>query len=88
MTPFGYGISGAMLRFGYHVHRSYAPHGRGDFIQDLLSQGFFATDKLTDYLEIIKQTTKYKKWFFGHYHTDVALNEKDFCVFEKIMQVA
>lgn len=22
-----------MLRFGYHVHRSYAPHGRGDFIQ-------------------------------------------------------
>lgn len=32
MTPFGYGISGAMLRFGYHVHRSYAPHGRGDFI--------------------------------------------------------
>ena len=22
-----------MLRFGYHVHRSYAPHGRGDFIK-------------------------------------------------------
>lgn len=38
-------------------------------------------------LEIIKQTTKYKKWFFGHYHTDMALNEKDFCVFEKIMQI-
>ena len=26
-----------MLRFGYHVHRSYAPHGRGDFI-DLLEK--------------------------------------------------
>lgn len=41
MTPFGYGISGAMLRFGYHVHRSYAPHGRGDFIKSL------------DYVEIL-----------------------------------
>lgn len=24
-----------MLRFGYHVHRSYAPHGRGDFIMPI-----------------------------------------------------
>ena len=39
MTPFGYGISGAMLRFGYHVHRSYAPHGRGDFIKEELQHG-------------------------------------------------
>lgn len=62
-------------------------HCAASSTQDLLSQGFFAADKLTDYLEIIKQTTKYKKWFFGHYHTDMALNEKDFCIFRKIMQI-
>lgn len=39
------------------------------------------------YFETIKQTVKYKKWFFGHYHTDMAVDEKDFCVFEKIMQI-
>lgn len=73
------------------------PNNKVDFIithctssstQALLSQGDFATDKLTEYLETIKQTTEYKKWFFGHYHVDKAINEKDFCVFRKIMQIA
>ena len=28
---------GAKLRFRYHVHRSYAPHGRGDFMTEILN---------------------------------------------------
>lgn len=54
MTPFGYGISGAMLQFGYHVHRSYAPHGRGDFILDIAAYknrvGVFNEDAI-DFME-------------------------------------
>lgn len=62
-------------------------HCASSSTQALLSQGFFAADKLTDYLEIIKQTTEYEKWFFGHYHIDKVIDEKDLCVFRKIMQI-
>lgn len=62
-------------------------HCASSSTQALLSQGFFAADKLTDYLEIIKQTIEYEKWFFGHYHIDKVIDEKDLCVFRKIMQI-
>ena len=39
-----------MLRFGYHVHRSYAPHGRGDFI--LKGRGGKYIDKSSEFISI------------------------------------
>ena len=35
------------------------------------------TDIMTDYLQKIKNTVQYEKWFFGHYHTDRMINEKE-----------
>lgn len=63
-------------------------HCASSSIQSLLSQGFYETDKLTEYLEEVKQTVKYKKWFFGHYHVDMAVDEKDICMFWRITQIA
>ena len=62
-------------------------HCASSSVQALLSQGFFETDKLTKYLETIKQTIKYKKWFFGHYHIDMTVDKKELCLFWKIMQI-
>lgn len=35
------------------------------------------TDIMTDYLQKIKNIVQYEKWFFGHYHTDRMINEKE-----------
>ena len=34
-------------------------------------------DIMTEYLQKIKNTVQYEKWFFGHYHTDRMINEKE-----------
>lgn len=35
-------------------------------------------DKLTDFLEMIKQRCEFHYWFFGHYHRNMILKEKFF----------
>ena len=42
---------------------------------------------LTDFLEKIKNTVCCKKWFFGHYHKDVEVNEKFTAVFDRVFQI-
>ena len=48
----------------------------------------FEIDELTKYLENIHQTVDYKKWFFGHYHTERDFFGKDECLYFKIVQIA
>ena len=49
--------------------------------------GFEDTDRLTDYLEEIHRKLKYKRWFFGHYHDNLQVNEKDILLYEQIIRV-
>ena len=44
----------------------------------------YAVNELTDFLEEIKNSVSYKKWFFGHYHIDEEIDGKHIAVFEKI----
>ena len=62
-------------------------HCTSSSTQALLSQGDFATDKLTEYLETIKQTTEYKKWFFGHYHDNKNIGPKEILIYEQIIRI-
>ena len=48
--------------------------------QALLSGGLYKPDMLTKYLEEIKQRTKYKKWFFGHYHDNRNMNAEEILI--------
>ncbi|HAU84925.1 MAG TPA: metallophosphatase [Lachnospiraceae bacterium] len=53
----------------------------------LLGQGA-DSDKLNKYFDLVKSKTKYRKWFFGHYHDNVVLSGgKDILLYEKIIQV-
>ena len=36
----------------------------------ILGNGLFKPDRLTDYLETIRQQCSFKHWYFGHYHED------------------
>lgn len=47
----------------------------------------YKADKQTDYLEDIKNCVNYKKWFFGHYHKNINLNEKEVLIYDQIIRI-
>lgn len=42
---------------------------------------------LTDYLETIRQNVTFQKWYFGHYHDNITINERETLVYKKIIRV-
>ncbi len=77
--------------------RNLAAHGNAvDFIVThccasstlaLLGGGFYKPDYLTKYLEEIRQTTKFTKWFFGHYHDNKNINVEEILLYEQIIRI-
>lgn len=47
----------------------------------------YEINRLTEFLESIKNRLTCQKWFFGHYHKDVELDDKFKGVFNKIIRV-
>ena len=47
-------------------------HCAPDKVQDNIGFAYrhYQHDKLTNYLETVRKTIKFKAWYFGHYHTD------------------
>jgi len=49
-----------------------------------ISDGAYASDRLTDYFETIKTKTGFKRWFFGHYHDNRIMSEKFILLYKEI----
>ena len=49
--------------------------------------GFSDSDRLTQYLEIIRDRLDYQYWFFGHYHDNFQVLEKHVMLYEQIIQI-
>ena len=49
--------------------------------------GYDEANRLTDYLEEIRQTVRYDRWFFGHYHETREFGPKEQCLYEEIRKV-
>lgn len=47
----------------------------------------YQTDSLTDYLDFIQKSTKYKKWFFGHYHDNQMVSSKEILIYEQMIRI-
>lgn len=47
----------------------------------------YEINRITDFFESIKKNTFYKKWFFGHYHKDMEVNNCFIAVFDKVIQI-
>ena len=56
--------------------------------QALYSHGTFKSDELTNYFENIRAKLDFKKWMFGHYHDNKAINDKEIVVYEQIIRIA
>jgi DNA repair exonuclease SbcCD nuclease subunit len=56
--------------------------------QILLGGRMYKPDILTAYLEEIKQNTRFKKWFFGHYHDNRNVNAEEILLYEQIIRIS
>lgn len=56
--------------------------------QALLSGGMYKPDMETRYLEEIKQNTKFRKWFFGHYHDNKNVSAEEILLYEQIIRIS
>lgn len=56
-------------------------------ILDLISEGAFAHDTLTDYFESLKNNCQFHYWFFGHYHDNGSIQRKYILLYEQIIQL-
>ena len=55
--------------------------------QALMSAGRYKPDVLTGYLEEIRQTVKFKKWFFGHYHDNQMVSPEEILLYEQLIRI-
>ncbi len=63
-------------------------HDCPDSIQRMIDPGpdvTYAPDRLSGYLEELKNTVEYRHWFFGHYHQDWHIDEKHSLLYFKIL---
>lgn len=44
-------------------------------------------DRLTDFLQEVRERAKYHYWLFGHYHDNKAVDEKHILLWEQIVRV-
>ena len=57
-------------------------------IQKLLDDDKYSTNTLTDYLEQIHQAVEYKKWYFGHYHRNRNMSDKDVLLYRQFLRIS
>ena len=55
--------------------------------REISYRGSYEPDIETDYLESIKTQTHYKKWFFGHYHDNMNVSDKEILIYEQIIRI-
>lgn len=69
------------FRFDYII-----THSAPTSVQNNISPDY-EINELTAFLEEIKNTVAYKKWFIGHYHQDKAVDEKHIAIFNSIIRI-
>ena len=58
------------------------------FSEILLNGFFFNHDYLNDYFDEIREKTKFTKWFFGHYHDNKNVSDREILLYEQIIRIA
>ena len=47
----------------------------------------YPENRLTDFLEEVKQKAEYRAWYFGHYHTDLSVDDRHTAAFNRIHRI-
>lgn len=54
----------------------------------MFSGGCYKCDELTEYFDTVAEKTKFKKWFFGHYHDNKQIMCDYVMLYEQIIRIA
>lgn len=73
-------------RIGYEVDYIIT-HCAPSSIEDKLGEGGYVHDRLTDFLEEVKEKAKFHYWLFGHYHDNQIIDDRFVLLWEQIVQV-
>lgn len=61
-------------------------HCAPDSVQEALNCRY-GHDKLTNFLEVVKQRLKHDAWFFGHYHVNDVIDETYFPLYNHVLNL-
>ena len=53
----------------------------------LSSDGEYVTDALTDFFDLVREKCEFKKWYFGHYHMDITVSDKEVLLYDSIIPI-
>ena len=56
-------------------------------VADIIGNGMYLHDRLTDFLEKIKDKCEFDYWFFGHYHDNRPIMRKYVLLYEQIIEI-
>lgn len=56
--------------------------------QAVIGAGKYKPDRITAYLEEIKNKTQYSKWFFGHYHDNKNVSAQEILLYEQLIRIS
>lgn len=56
-------------------------------IVDILGNGGYVYDHLTDFLEDVRERAKFHYWLFGHYHDNRIIDDRFVLLWEQMVQV-
>lgn len=57
-------------------------------VASVFSNGFYKSDVLTSYFNVVAETVDFTKWFFGHYHNNQVVMSKFLMLYEQIVRCA
>lgn len=77
---------GNLARAGYTVDYVIT-HCAPSSMVDLLGNGAYDHDPLTDFLEEVYGTLQFRHWLFGHYHDDKVLNDQFVLLWEQMVRI-
>lgn len=52
-----------------------------------IQYGNVPSNILNYHFDILYDTVKFKKWYWGHYHTDVVVNDKCRCIYNDVVEI-
>jgi predicted phosphodiesterase len=53
----------------------------------VMSGGYYKPDEFSKYLEEVRRDTDFKHWYFGHYHLNYHVNDKESCIFNSMIRI-
>lgn len=56
-------------------------------VQDIFSNGLYAHDRLTDYLDSVKDRCAFRHWFFGHYHDNHEVGQRFTMLYKEVVSL-